>query len=390
MALYAIMRQPGTDANGQVIFERSRDHWESQHGMFAQYDFPLRTVNGVSKGIQDSFEVLEQTLGLRPDSPYYVTTNPSADQLVVTPDSNGSLIFSAGSRTLNPSAAELENGVFIVGGYGMTLNMGLLSNFDFEVRNSSIQVDPSLDHVDSDPSELPDTIFRSRLSIDPVTAWHYFGTINKNISYSNSTSLLGAAGRDIFRFFEPVINVELENPLDVFTFLENPRPARDRAFGFEGNDIFIMDRTVDRINSGGGNDFFRGTNPMRLFAGEGFDTLETTNDFAFHSFNKGNVVSQRFVPSPVDRLIGLDRVVNSTNQGTAFNFQLGFDKPILPVSWIVEGNRTVIYEPTNKARLELYGFPNITGKAQDAIFVSSIANDLTISTIGYVTAFVRV
>jgi hypothetical protein len=376
LALQAIMRQPGTAAN--------RDFFEARPGVFAQFDFPLRTVNGVSNGTQDSFAILEETLGLRPDSPYYVTTNPSANELIVTPGANGSLTFSAGDRTLNPTVAELENGIVVAGGFGMRLKMGQLSNFDFEVRNSGIQVDPSLDHTVSDPSELPTNFFRSRLSIDPVAAWHYFGTINDNITYTNSTSLSGGDGKDVFRFFEPEINVELENPLDVFTFLENPRPSRDRADGMDGNNVFIMDRTVDRISSGSGIDFFRGTYPMQLFAGDGYDILETTEDFAFHSFREGNVVTQRFVPSAVNRLVGLDRIVNTTNQGTVLNFQNTVDNPILPVSWIINGDRAVVYESTNNARLDLIGFTGIVGKERDAVFVRTTTNDWTITDVGYV------
>ena len=381
VAIGSIMRQPGTAGDGQLLESHSRYSSETSYGVFTQYEFDLRTINGNSNGTQNSFEILKQNLGLKPDAPYYITSNPSGG-IVVSPSSSDSLIFTIGDITRTPTAAELEFGVVIVGG----VKMGQHPNFNFELRNGAIEVDPAIDRVVSDPSELPDNIFRSRLSHSPVTAINYFGTINDNISYTSSSGklLIGGEGRDIFRFFEPEVSVGLENPSDLFTSFEFLTPARDKAIGNGGDDIFIMDRIVQSITGNDGQDYFQGIVPVKISGGTGYDVLSTAEPFVIGEAEGGFSTYSPLYPSPVDRMYGIDRIVNPTNEGVVSNGQRGILEPVVPLSFIVDGERTIVHSRDTNARVDLIGFSTIYGFPQDAIFVRDTAYDLSISSGGYI------
>jgi hypothetical protein len=217
-----------------------------------------------------------------------------------------------------------------------------------------------------------------------VTAIEYFGTVNNNIDYSstNFLRLQGGEGRDIFRFFEPEINVELENPSDLFTSFEYLKPARDSAFGNGGDDIFIMDRIVETIRAGDGQDYFQGISPVRFSGGLGYDVLSTTDYFAIAEVDGGFSTYSPLYPSPVDRMYGIDRIINPNNEGVVSNRQ-GFRPPV-PLSFIVDGERTIVYASETNARIDLIGFSRINAQHLDAIFVRETANDLSISSGGYI------
>ncbi|MFT5304182.1 MAG: hypothetical protein ACI814_005007 [Mariniblastus sp.] len=389
-AEYDAMRFPGTDANGETLTyggTRSRYFSDGQPGVFTRYAHDLAAINGITPGVQNSYEALVAAVGTKPDAPYFITGygQYSNFKTQVSSNATGSLTIHVGDETFEPTLAELQNGLLI--NTDGSVELGQLLDHNIEIKNAqSLEIHQTLDFgFDGTPDR---NIFRSRLEIVPVNRTIYFGTINNNISYENVTILIGDDGDDIFRFYE-TINVEgIEENQGIFQ--SEITLANDFALGRDGNDIFIVNRQVKALSGGDGDDFYRNDGGVanRYLGGDGFDIVEYTtgNDWNFQILR---ILGDSFfeLAGPV---IPTDRQIErySFNEGSSARVENLTADSLMgdqSLTWVHYGNRTVVSDVLTGVRMEFVGqMREIVAGPKDFVFIRATAHDLKVSGPGYI------
>ncbi|MFT7632309.1 MAG: hypothetical protein ACI87E_003361 [Mariniblastus sp.] len=267
---------------------------------FSRFDNPITRIDGVSPGEQNSFQLLESNVGLKADSPYYVTMQMSSRpgwtnfEVYISSTSNGSLRIEIGDQVFEPTLAEVENGLIFNGGFteqrgyyyntlqGAKVIMGQLPDHQIDILNArAIEIDQTLDFGNN--GDVLGNVFRASSKVVPVRGLKYFGTINDNITYRDVYDLEGDDGRDIFRVFERIEHDQIDATRDKVSasLTSNVFYAdKQELSGHDGNDIFILDGHLFRYYGGNGDDFVRlnGDRASLGWGGEGYDVVEDATD----------------------------------------------------------------------------------------------------------------